>query len=674
MEALERHQEQAIRHSKDRSNLPSPKTFLVQEGSVQKLLKSLGAAFDTVLTATGYIGGALIVLSAGFITYDTLLRWLFRITSDWIYEYTVYMIGAASCLSTAFVLREKGHINVDFLVSRLSGRTRAILNFVSMIFSSGICVVLTWSALQMLSRAIAVKSVSNTIMATPLWIPLCFLPIGFAILSLQAIRMTVIQGARISQETNEKERAGMRDGFSGWLDHPTRLLTILFTAMGVGVVLLAVGGPLKAFGVLILLFAILTTGTPIFLAMALTGGIAFLLLLGGGIDSQAQLAPLSYSRLMSSVLTAIPYFVVGAGMLTAGGCSDKLFTFFQQWLPGVRGKLAIVTVMACAMFAACTGSSPACAAAFSFVAIPAMLARNYDKRLAYGVVAGGGTLGPMIPPSIAAIIFAEITGLSVGALLISGIVPGILIAACFAGYVIIKCWGDHRYDGDLSERGIPFKQRLDAFWKAVPVFFVPVIVIVGIYSGIATPTESAAQLLVYAVIIAFVTKGVTPRTFSRALIDLVKTSTMVYSITFAANVMSASLVMVEAPQGLAAAIASAQISPWFFIILVMLLLFVFGCFLDPISILLITVPIFYPVIKNFGFDGIWYYIIFNINMEVAMLTPPVGMNLFVLAGATKDRFEEIVRACIPFIVCLLVAMVLVMFFPQIATWLPGRLR
>jgi C4-dicarboxylate transporter, DctM subunit len=655
----------------------SPQTEInspIEAGPGESLIKPLGVAFDRLLSATGYIGGVLIVLSAGFITYDTIMRWVFHITSDWIYEYTVYMIGASSCLSTALVLRENGHINVDFLISRLSQKTRAILNLVSLIFSSLICVVLTWSALQMLLRAITVKSVSNTIMETPLWIPQGFLPFGFGLLSIQATRMAVIQVIQISRERNEKESEPIGSAPSPCLDHPSLLLAILFSAIAAGIILLAVGGPLKAFGVLILLFAILTTGTPIFLAMALTGGAAFLLLLGGGIGSQMQLAPLSYSRLMSSVMTAIPYFVVGAGMLTAGGCSDKLFTFFQQWLPGVRGKLAIVTVLACAMFAACTGSSPACAAAFSYVAIPAMLARNYDKRLAYGVVAGGGTLGPMIPPSIAAIIFAEITGLSVGALLISGIIPGLLIAACFAGYIIFRCWGDRRYDGDLSEKGIPLKQRLNAFWSAVPVFFVPVIVIVGIYSGIATPTESAAQLVVYAVIIAFATKGVTPRTFSQALVDLLKTSTMVYSITFAANVMSASLVLVEAPQGLAAAIANAQISPWFFIILVMLLLFVFGCFLDPISILLITVPIFYPVIKNFGFDGIWYYIIFNINMEVAMLTPPVGMNLFVLAGATKDRFEEIVMACIPFIVCLLVAMVLVMIFPQLATWLPKRIR
>ncbi|MBP1738057.1 MAG: siaT 1, partial [Deltaproteobacteria bacterium] len=472
----------------------------------------------------------------------------------------------------------------------------------------------------------------------------------------------------------EEEQKKIKGGLLRWLDTPSILLPILFFFIAAGVAMLASGGSLMAIGVLILLFTILSMGGPIFLSMALTGGISFLLVLGGGLDSQFQLAPLSYSRLMSSVLTAIPYFVVGAGLLTAGGCSDRLFTFFQQWLPGIRGKLALVTVLACAMFAACTGSSPACAAAFSFVAVPAMLARNYDKRLAYGVVAGGGTLGPMIPPSIAAIIFGEITGLSTGALLISGVIPGLLIAACFAAYVVFACWGDPRYDGDIRDAATPLKQRMDAFWKAIPVFFVPIIVIVGIYSGIATPTESAAQLVVYAVIIAFATRGVTPKTFMQALLDLVKMSTMVYSITFAANVMTASLVLVEAPQGLAMAIANAQISPWTFIILVMLLLLVFGCFLDPISILLITVPIFYPIVRKFGFDGIWYYIIFNMNMEIAMLTPPVGMNLYVLAGATKDRFEEIVIACIPFVICLLVSLVLVMLFPQIATWLPNSIR
>lgn len=641
---------------------------------MKSLIKRLGTAYDSVLKATGYVGGMFIVLSACLVCYDTIMRWFFRIPSDWVFEYTTYMIGAAASLSAAFVLKEGGHINVDVLVTRLSRSTRGIVSVVSLLLSSIICAVLTWSCFQMMLRAIAVKSVSNTIMETPLWIPQGFLFAGFTLLSVQAIRMTLHKLTLTVRGIKEREIIETRTGLFKMADNPYVLLPLLFLALAVGIVLLDSGELLRAAGVLILLFTILITGTPIFLSMALTGGIAFFLLLGGGLNSQSQLAPLTYGRLMSPALAAVPYFIVGAGMLTAGGFSDKLFTFFRQWLPGVRGKLALVTVLACAMFSACTGSSPACAAAFAFVAIPAMLARNYDKRLAYGVVAGGGTLGPMIPPSIAAIIFAEVTGLSAGALLISGILPGLLITACFAIYVISRCWGDKRYDGDLTDRGLSLKLRLDALWKAIPVFVVPVIVIAGIYSGMATPTESAAQLIVYAIIIAFITKGVNFRTFVQALIELLKTSTMVYSITFAANVMSASLVLVEAPQGLTTAVANLQISPWTFVILVMLLLFIFGCFLDPISILLITIPITYPVIKHLGFDGIWYYIIFNINMEVAMLTPPVGMNLYVLAGATKDRFEEIVLACIPFIICLVISMIIIMIFPQIATWLPARLH
>ena len=502
---------------------------------MRKPIQRLGVAYDSVLKATGYVGGMLIVLSACLVCYDTIMRKFFRISSDWVFEYTTYMIGAAVILSAAFVLKEGGHINVDILVTRLSRRTRGIVTVVSLFLSSAICAVLAWSSFHMLLRSIAVKFVSNTIMETPLWIPQGLLPAGFILLSVQAIRMTIHELALIVHGVKAREIRERRTGLFKIADNPYVLLPVLFLALAVGMVLLSGDGLLRPAGVLILLFTILLTGTPIFLSMALTGGIAFFLLLGGGLNSQSQLAPLTYSRLMSPALTAIPYFIVGAGLLAAGGFSDKLFTFFRQWLPGVRGKLALVTVFASAMFAACTGSSAACAAAFSFVAIPAMLARNYDKRLAYGAVAGGGTLGPMIPPSIAAIIFAEVTGLSAGALLISGILPGLLIVACFAIYVIYRCWGDKRYDGDLTERNLSLKQRLDGLWQAIPVFGVPVIVIAGIYSGMATPTESAAQLVVYAIIIAFITKGLQFKSFTQALIALLKTATMVYAITFAAT-------------------------------------------------------------------------------------------------------------------------------------------
>jgi len=641
---------------------------------MKKAIRHLEEVLDSVLTATGYMGAGLLVLSAFFITYDVSMRWFFRNPTQWVFEYSIYMIAGAAYLSAAFVLREHGHIHVDLVVSRLYPRTKVILNFVTLFWSSVICAAITWSAFRMLLRTIALKSVSNTVLETPLWIPQSSLAVGFTLLSIQAIRMTIQQVTLIGQTKKESENVELRRRFDKIAYEPAFLLPILFFVLAMGIVMLASGGSLMVVGLIILLLTILATGTPVFLSMALTGGLTFFFIFGNGLQSQAQLAPFGHGRLMSPVLTAIPFFIVGAGILSEGGFSDKLFTFFQQWLPGVRGKLALVTVLACAMFAACTGSSPANAAAFSLVAIPAMLARNYDKRLAYGAVAGGGTLGPMIPPSIGPILFAEFTGLSVGALLIAGILPGILITAVFSIYIFFRCWGDNRYDSDILDRGTSLKERLQALWKAAPVFGIPIIVVGGIYSGFATPTESASLMLVYAIVIVFMTKGVNLKTFMHTLIPLIKTSTMIYSIAFAATILSASLVLLEAPQAATTAAANAPIPPIALIILMMFIILILGMFLDPIAIILIAIPILYPVVTDLGFNGIWFCVLFNLNMEIAMLTPPVGMNLYVLAGATKDRFEEIVIASIPFALCLLICMLILMVFPQIATWLPSTIR
>ena len=347
--------------------------------------------WDSLLTATGYIGSGLLVLSAFFVTYDVVMRWFFRSPTEWVFEYTIYMIAGAAYFSAAYVLREHGHISVDLLVSRLSPRTRLLLESVTMLWSAIICAAITWSTFRLLQRSITLKNVSNTVLETPLWIPQSALVIGFVLLTIQALRMSIQQAIRMGRTNIGNENRPVGNGKLGKADNPVLILFLIFFALAVGMAMLAGGGSLIVIGLVILLLTILATGTPVFLTMALTSGLAFFFIFGNGLQSQAQLGPLGHGRLMSPVLTAIPFFIVGAGILSEGGFSDKLFAFFQQWLPGVRGKLALVTVLACAMFAACTGSSPANAAAFSMVAIPAMLARNYDKRLAYGAVAGGGS-------------------------------------------------------------------------------------------------------------------------------------------------------------------------------------------------------------------------------------------------------------------------------------------
>ena len=257
-------------------------------------------------------------------------------------------------------------------------------------------------------------------------------------------------------------------------------------------------------------------------------------------------------------------------------------------------------------------------------------------------------MGPMIPPSIAPIIFAEFTGLSVGALLIAGILPGIMITGTFAIYILLKCWRDKRYDADITDSGITLGKRMNTFWKAAPVFGVPVIVIGGIYSGIATPTETASLMFVYAIAIAFISKSINLKNIIQTLNSLVITSTMVYIVTFSATILSAALMFMEAPQVITTAAANAPVSPTALIILIMIIILLLGMFSIRSQLSWLQRPSFTPIITRLGFNGIWFCVLFNLNLEVAMLTPPVGMNLYVLAGATRDRFEENRKSLYPF--------------------------
>ena len=304
----------------------------------------------------------LVILSAFFVTFDIIMRGVWDSPTNWVFEYSLYMVAAGAYLSIAFVLREHGHINVDILTSRLSSGTNILVKFVTLIWSSAISIALAYSATQLLQRSIAVKAVSNTTLETPLWIPQLPLVIGLILLSIQAIRMTVQQGTLLGSRQATEEDALGRSGSSGILGKPYLFLAILIILLAVETFMIASGGTIQIVGVILFLLTILATGTPIFLTLALTGAISFYFILGGGLNALAQLAPLGNQTLMSTSFTAIPLFIFGAGIFALGGFTDKLFNFFRVWLPAIRGKLAIVTILACGFFAACSGSSVATAA------------------------------------------------------------------------------------------------------------------------------------------------------------------------------------------------------------------------------------------------------------------------------------------------------------------------
>ena len=344
---------------------------------------------------------------------------------------------------------------------------------------------------------------------------------------------------------------------------------------------------------------------------------------------------------------------------------------FADALTGhLPGGLGIATIVACGIFAAITGSSVACAVTVGAIAIPEMLKRGYDRSVVLGAVAGGGTLGILIPPSIPMILYGSITGESIGQLFMSGVLPGVLMTVFFIFIVV------YRSRHLKLEKKAPLSERFAALKGSIWGLLLPVIVVGGIYTGAFTPTEAAAVGTVYALFITFVIyRTLSVKDLPGILMETVGTSAMIFAIMIGASLFGFVLTILQVPQALTMMVAEVEVSRWVFFILINLLLLFLGCILETVSIIFITVPILYPIIKQLGFDPIWFNVVMQINMEMALITPPVGMNLFVLKGVSPEsRMEDIIRGVIPYIGVMAVEILFLCFVPELATWLPSVVK
>ena len=419
----------------------------------------------------------------------------------------------------------------------------------------------------------------------------------------------------------------------------------------------------------ILLLILLFSGLPVAFALGLSG-IAGITMYLGGDGAMAQLPIIGYKSLYDFVLAAIPMYVLMSQILLVGKVGNDLFELANKWLRHLPGGLGVATVIACAIFAAITGSSVACAVTIGSIAIPEMLSRGYDRRLVLGTVAAGGTLGILIPPSIPMILYGAITDESVGKLFMSGVVPGILMMFLFIGVVVF-------YSRDFErEAAAPWSERISALRSSIWGLFLPILVVGGIYTGAFTPTEAAGIGVLYSLFITFFiyrTLGI--KDMPGILNDTVKTSCMIYAIMIGAALFGFVLTILDAPQALTAYVAGLDLGKWAIFIAINILLLFLGCILESISIIFITLPILFPLIVSLGFDPIWFNVVMLINLELALITPPVGMNLFVLQGVSPEsRMTDIIRGIIPFAAVMALEIFVLCLFPGIATWLPGVLK
>jgi len=424
----------------------------------------------------------------------------------------------------------------------------------------------------------------------------------------------------------------------------------------------------------LLLACLLLSGLP--LAFALGATAVVLTFWQMGPEALILLTTTAFSSWTSYELIALPLFVLMANFLARSGIADDLYEMMYHWMGALRGGLAMGTVIICALFAAMSGVSAAGTVTMGLVALPSMLRRNYHKDIAVGAIAAGGSLGILIPPSIIMIVFASLTGASVVRLFMGGVLPGLLICGLFVLYIGIRTIFQPELGPSLPEaEKISWWQKF-LLLKSVmfPVALV-VLVLGSIYTGRATPTEASAIGALGALISAAIKRRLTWQVFRDASLDAFKLSAMVGWIVLGAKSFSHIYAAVGAGSFILEMISQVTVDPWVILILMQLVLFAMGMFIDPIGIMMITVPVFLPLAERLGFNIVWFGILYTINMELAFITPPFGMNLFYMKGVVPSSISiaDIYRSIFPFILLEGVGLVLVILFPQLVLWLPNAL-
>jgi C4-dicarboxylate transporter DctM subunit len=422
--------------------------------------------------------------------------------------------------------------------------------------------------------------------------------------------------------------------------------------------------------VFLILAGILATGTPIAVAMIATVMLALVFF------SQVPLIVIiqqMFNSADSFTLMAIPFFVLSGNIMTAGGMSRRLIRVATALFGGMSGGLAIAATAACAFFAAISGSSPATVAAIGAIMVPALMKQKYSDTYSIGVVTSAGSLGIMIPPSIPMVVYALATGEPIGKLFMAGVVPGLMTAGVFAlmCYFAAKHGGFGQCDsGTRSDRSELVAALKDGFWGLM----MPVIVLGGIYSGVFTPTEAAAVAVVYSAIVgSFIYRDIKLKDYVDILTSSASVSAMIMFIILAASAFSWYLTSQGIPQEVAAWIISIAPEPWMFLLAVNILLLIVGCFMEPNSAILVLAPLFYPIILKLNIDPIHFGIMMIFNLELGLLTPPLGLNLFVASGMTGFPLSRVVKAVIPFIIAMFSLLIVYTYMPIFSTWLPNLL-
>jgi len=429
------------------------------------------------------------------------------------------------------------------------------------------------------------------------------------------------------------------------------------------------------FGALLiaLMFVFFAMGLEVSLSLGLVGVLGLLYLKGFTVGL-GVVGSIAWSNATSFSFIAVPLFVFMSGILLHSGIGKGLYTAVARWVGFLPGGLAVASIFSCAIFAAVSGSSVATAATIGLIAIPEMERRGYYRPFIFGSLAAGGTLGILIPPSIPMIIYGVMTETSIGHLYMAGMIPGAVLAVLFAGFAIAYALIWPAAAPRVAEDRGSFLDKVRSFYEVAPVAILIAVVLGSMYTGIVTPTEAAALGSLVSLILAALSRTLTWRALRDACYATVRTTSMVMLIIIFASMFSHVIALIGAPTALFKAVVAMHLARWAFFAMIFVVLLIIAYALEELSVMIIILPILFPLVTGLGFDPIWFGVIMVVWLEIGLITPPVGLNLFVIQGLMRGTTaRDVTLGTTPYVLLMLVLIVLLFAFPDLALWLPRHM-
>jgi len=634
---------------------------------MDRALDRLAGYLDTVVRPVSrrmnIFAAGLIVVMVLWIVVDVSGRFFFRSPLKGTLEFEQFMLAIVVFWAAAYCQIEKKHVSINILMSRLSESAQAVIDSFTYIFTLVVTSLITWQTTIYAINVFATKEVTFSANVWK-WPSVALIVLGAGLFSL------VLVSDLLQSLANVWRR----------LRYP--VLWFLFIAVistvvigiptwlhlgGVHISSLAAG--LIGMGLMLTLMAL---RMPIFSSMAFIGLLGFWYLRGLP-ATLGIFGTVPYGTAATFLFTVLPFFILMGLLMFHAGVSEELYRTAYAWVGSQPGGLAMATIGGCAGFAAICGDSLATAATMGSISIPEMKKYNYDPALATGAVAAGGTLGILIPPSVGFIVYAMLTEQSVGELFVAGILPGILLASLFMLTIYIRA----RINPTLGPKGepTPFIEKVKSLkgtWAMLVLFL---FVMGGIYAGVFTATEGGALGSFGALIIALGRRRLKWHSFTQALLETGRNASMILIILVGVFILGYFVSMSEIPLKLSSLIVSFQVSRYIILVMILLLYVILGMLMNIIPMIMLTLPIFYPTILGLGFDPIWFGVIMVVMMEMGQITPPVGVNVYVIAGVAKDvPMGTIFRGILPFWGVEVICITILTVFPQIALVLPSMMR